>query len=114
MRIERFLIGAVAVCLGAGLLFGASCIVLAQAAKSAKGEAGEWGAVADGLRARIFAVAPKTDEQKPDISKAQRTSNYGSADKVTLLVELQNVGDKPIAVQGTRFGDSVTPPWPGK
>jgi hypothetical protein len=115
MRIEeRFSIGTIAVCVGAGLLFGASWTVLAQAAKTAKRQAIEWGAATGGLRARILAVVPETDEQKPDISKAQLTSKYATPEKVTLLVELQNVGQMPIAVQGTRYGDSVTPPWPGK
>ena len=33
---------------------------------------------------------------------------------MTFVVELQNVSDKPVIVQGTRYGDSVSPPWPGK
>src|SRR5260221_369499 len=114
MRVEQLLAMAIAICSGAGLFFPSNGTILAQPAKTANGQAREWGAAEGGLRTRIVAVTAETDEQKPDISKAQPTSKYTTPEKVTLLVELQNVGEKPIAVQGTRYGDSITPPWPGK
>ena len=45
---------------------------------------------------------------------AKRQATLSRAEDLTLLVELQNAGDKPLSLQGTRYGDSVTPPWPGK
>ena len=64
--------------------------------------------------ARIVAVAPTTDEQKPDWATAKRQATLSRAEDLTLLFELQNAGDKPLSLLGTRYGDSVTPPWPGK
>jgi hypothetical protein len=82
-------------------------------ARPAKSDA-EWGEAVGGLRARVIAVAPETDEQKPDFATAKRAAQYDHPDDVTLLVELKNIGQEPISVQGTRYGDNVTPPWPGK
>jgi hypothetical protein len=82
-------------------------------ARPAKVDA-EWGEAVGGLRARVVAVAPDTDEQKPEFAAAKRAAKYDHPDDVTLLVEFQNVSEQPIAIQGTRYGDNVTPPWPGK
>src|SRR5262249_7421785 len=82
-------------------------------ARPAKSDA-EWGEAVGGLRARVVAVALDTDEQKPNLATAKRAAQYDHPDDVTLLVELQNGSDEPILVQGTRYGDNVTPPWPGK
>ena len=108
-------------------LNGSASVVDAQADKNqpraqeqkrvSKGKVDErapWGEPTGGLRIRALAVTPKTDEQQPDFAKAALAGELSSAKDVTLLVELQNVGDKPLSLQGTRFGDSVTPPWPGK
>ena len=92
MRVEQILAVAIAICSGAGLFFPSNGTILAQPAKTANGQTREWGAAEGGLRTRIVAVAAETDEQKPDISKAQPTSKYATPEKVTLLVELQNVG----------------------
>src|SRR5436305_3924085 len=73
-----------------------------------------WGEASGGLRAALVAVAPNTDEQKPDLAKATAVTQFPHADEVTFLVELKNVSDKPILLQGTRYGDAVSPPWPGK
>jgi hypothetical protein len=73
----------------------------------------EWGETAGGLQMRVIAVAPDADEQKPDI-KAPPADKYSRVDDVTLIVELNNVGNKPVSLQGTRYGDSVGPPYPGK
>jgi beta-lactamase regulating signal transducer with metallopeptidase domain len=73
-----------------------------------------WGQVSNGLRARILAVAPDTDEQKPDWAAAKRQSTLLRAEDLTLLVELQNASDKPLWLQGTRYGDSYAPPTRGK
>jgi hypothetical protein len=94
--------------------------VEAQAPKRASGVAQKekadagWGEAGGGLRARIVAVAPDTDEQQPDIAAAKRVSQYADSEDVTLLVELKNVSDQPIALQGTRYGNTVSQPWPGK
>ncbi|MBS0262229.1 MAG: hypothetical protein JSS02_09790 [Planctomycetes bacterium] len=78
-----------------------------------------WGEAASGLRMRAVAVAAETDEQQPDFQKALSArrsgdSEYATPDKVTLLVEIQNVSDRPMALQGTRYGDAVSPPSEGK
>ena len=73
----------------------------------------EWGELAGGLRMRVIAVAPDADEQKPD-PKASPAEKYTNVEDVTILVELKNVGEKPVSLQGTRYGDSVSPPYPGK
>ncbi len=93
--------------------------VVAQAPKrdskasSLKDEDG-WGDAVAGLRARVVAVSPDTDEQKPDVGTAKRIAAYAHSNDVTLLVELKNVSDQPISVQGTRYGDNVSPPSSGK
>jgi hypothetical protein len=70
--------------------------------------------VSNGLRARVLAVAPETDEQKPNWAAAKRQATVTRAEDLTLLVELQNASDQPLSLQGTRYGDNVTPPWPGR
>ena len=67
-----------------------------------------WGEPAGGLRIRVIAVAPDTDEQKPK-APASPPENFANVEDVTFLVELQNVGDKPVVLQGTRCGDSFGP-----
>ena len=86
----------------------------AQAAADRAGKEASWGEPSAGLQARIVAVAPDTDEQKPDFATAKRATSLPRPEDLTLLVELKNVSDKAIALQGTRYGDSVTRPWPGK
>jgi hypothetical protein len=91
-------------------LFGLSATVYAQAGKNqpnskeptrtAKDKTdvhGQWGEAAGGLRLRAVAVAPETDEQKLDIAGSSLAAEYASAKEVTLLVEMQNVSDKPIS-----------------
>ncbi|HEV3117918.1 MAG TPA: RNA polymerase sigma factor, partial [Gemmataceae bacterium] len=73
-----------------------------------------WGKTSGGLRARLVAVAPSTDEQKPNPNTVAVVKQFAHADDVTFLVELQNVSDKPVSVQGTRYGDAVAPPSAGK
>src|SRR6266478_515616 len=114
-----------ALCLGLALVLPGFVAVASETAKAqvpkragavarvAKSDA-EWGEAVGGLRARVVAVAPDTDEQKPDFTAAKRVAEYDHPDDVTLLVELKNVSQQPIAIQGTRYGDNVTPPWPGK
>jgi len=100
-----------------GFVFTATELAYAQAPKGKSNTTNPdegWGEAAAGLRARIVAVAPDTDEQKPDVATAKRVTKFAHCDDVTLLVELQNVSDQPISLQGTRYGDSISPPWPGK
>ena len=85
----------------------------AEAADKA-GKDASWGGPSAGLQARIVAVAPDTDEQKPDFATAKRAIPLARPEDLTLLVELKNVSDKAITLQGTRYGDTVSPPWPGK
>ena len=73
-----------------------------------------WGQVSNGLRTRVVAVAPETDEQKPDWAAATRQATVTRAEDLTLLVELQNASDEPLSLQGTRYGDEFAPPTPGK
>jgi hypothetical protein len=96
--------------------FSASAVRQAWADGDAKasGAADIWGAPADGLQARIIAVSRSADEQHPEIPASAEAPSFMRADDATFLVELKNVSDKPILVQGTRYGDSVSPPWPGK
>ena len=115
MRIRNcFLAAAVAVVFSAILFQIRARITIAQQVTAPKGAAVGWGDPASGLRIRAVPVDSETDEQNPDISQARRVSKFTNSDQVTLLVELQNIGNEPIKVQGTRYGDSVTPPWPGK
>ncbi|MBI3861904.1 MAG: hypothetical protein HY290_08400, partial [Planctomycetia bacterium] len=93
---------------------GNSAAKKATPGKSRTEDRGQWGEPADGVRLRTIAVAAETDEQKPDFHKAKLATEYPTAKDVTLLVELQNVSNKPLSLQGTRYGDAVTPPWPGK
>ncbi|MBM4089709.1 MAG: M56 family metallopeptidase [Planctomycetes bacterium] len=73
-----------------------------------------WGQVSNGLRIRMVAVAPETDEQKPDWGAAKRQATVTRAEDLTLLVELQNASDTLLSLQGTRYGDSYAPPTTGK
>ena len=73
-----------------------------------------WGQVSNGLRARVVAVAPETDEQKPDWAAAKRQATVTRAEDLTLLVELQNASEKPLSLQGTRYGDASAPPTTGQ
>jgi hypothetical protein len=73
-----------------------------------------WGPVTSGLRARVLAVSPETDEQRPDWTTAKRQATFARPEEPTLLVELQNAGDRPLSLLGTRYGDEVAPPSPGK
>jgi len=86
----------------------------ADADAQASGAADTWGTPADGLQARIIAVSRTTDEQHPEFPALAEAIGFMRAEDATFLVELKNVSDKPILVQGTRYGDSVSPPWPGK
>lgn len=87
--------------------------VIAQAQAPNRPASDGWGEPAGGLRARVVAVKPDADEQKPVLPAAPAAS-YTRAEELTLVVELKNVSDKPVSLQGTRYGDSVSPPWPGK
>ncbi len=71
-----------------------------------------WGEAVDGLRMRVVPIAANSDEEK--VSLDQPVEQYATDDALTLGAEIQNVSDRPVALQGTRYGDSVTPPWPGK
>jgi beta-lactamase regulating signal transducer with metallopeptidase domain len=73
-----------------------------------------WGEASGGLQARIVAVTADTDEQKPDLATAKAMRKLTRPEDLTLLVELKNVSGKPLALQGTRYGDTVAQPWPGK
>lgn len=72
-----------------------------------------WGEQSAGLRIRVTPVAPDMDEQKPN-AQAASPEKFASFGDVTFLVELKNVGEKPVSLQGTRYGDSASPPYPGK
>jgi hypothetical protein len=73
-----------------------------------------WGEPSGGLRMRIMPVPHKTTEQRPDLATVPTSARFASAHEVTFVVELQNVSDKPISLQGTRFGDSTAPPRWGR
>ena len=53
--------------------------------RPAKSDA-EWGEAVGGLRTRVIAVAPDTDEQKPDFATAKRAAQYDHPDDGTILV----------------------------
>src|SRR5262245_52106620 len=92
----------------------ATTIGRAQAETEASGAAETRGAPAAALQARVMAVPRSADEQKPVIPTAQEKPKVFRAEEAAFLVELKNVGDKPISLQGTRYGKNVSPPWPGK
>jgi hypothetical protein len=96
------------------LLFPGSSPMTIQAAQDDSAGGSDWGKASGGLQARIMPVAPNADEQKPDAARAKRVKEFAQAEDVTFLVELKNVSDKAISLQGTRYGDSVSRPWPGK
>src|SRR5262245_49180351 len=60
----------------------------------------DWGPEADGLRCRMVAVPPSTDEESPDLAKT--TEQFARADEITFAVELKNVSDKPLTLLGVR------------
>src|SRR5262245_45728594 len=92
----------------------AATVNQAQAETQASGAAESWGAPGEGLQARIIAVQRSADEQKPVIPTALEKPKFFRAEDATFLVEVKNVGDKPISLQGTRYGKNISPPWPGK
>ena len=65
----------------------------------------------------VAVAKPETDEQKPDIAgaslAARRRLCVGQGGHTAGGIA-ENVSGKPISLQGTRYGNSVTPPWPGK
>jgi hypothetical protein len=73
---------------------------------------GGWGEAAGGLRIRVVPIAPTDDEERIDLDKPVGQFDHG--DDLTLGVEIENVSDRPVKLQGTRYGNNVTPPWPGK
>ena len=48
------------------------------------------------------------------LGHGQAAGDVDSCRDLTLLVELQNVSDKPLSLQGTRYGDEFAPPTSGK
>jgi hypothetical protein len=66
--------------------------------------ADDWGPETNGLRCRLVAVDPATDDEAPDANKT--VERFGSNADVTFAVELQNVGEKPLTLLGVRYGDS--------
>lgn len=66
----------------------------------------EWGrgeATANGLRARVIPVLSSMNEDA--IDPTQRVTHFAKSDDVAFVVELENVGDKPIKLLDTRYGD---------
>jgi hypothetical protein len=68
----------------------------------------EWGPIADGLQARVVVVAPEPDEQAPDFDAAERVNTFARPEQLTLLIEVKNVGDEPMVVQGVRNDDRMS------
>jgi hypothetical protein len=97
-------------CIGLAL----ATVTRARAQAGASGAAETWGASADGLQARLIAVPRSSDEQQPEFPASAEAPSFMRAEDATFLVELKNVSDKPVLVQGTRYGNTVSPPWPGK
>jgi hypothetical protein len=67
-------------------------------------EAGVWGPESNGLRCRVVAIDPKTDDEQPDLTAT--VDSFATGDDVTLGVELKNVGEKPVTLLGVRYGES--------
>src|SRR5256885_6102758 len=88
--------------------------IQAQSRADDNAAADTWGGAVDGLQARVVAIARSTDEDKPALPSAVESPKFFRAQDATFLVELKNVSDKPISLQGTRYGKNVSPPWPGK
>jgi len=65
------------------------------------------------LQLRIIPVAATADEQQPDLHQ-DHVTQFAKADDLTLIAEVKNVSDAPVSLLGVRYGNSVTPPWPGK
>lgn len=86
-------------------VFALPCITAADGAENR--EVG-WGEASESMQARVIAVSPETDEQEPDFSTAARVTTFRRPDEITLLVELKNIGEKPIVLRGVRYGDSVS------
>src|SRR6478736_6072784 len=112
LRFRRIRIAASPAIVCIGLVV--AIISRSQAENEASGAAETWGTPAEGLQARAIAVQRSADEQKPIIPTTLEKPKFFRAEEATFVVEVKNVGDKPISLQGTRYGKNVSPPWPGK
>lgn len=90
-----------------------SSSMTSRASIEATADAPAFGESTGSLKIGILPVAANTDEQKPSVAGTASGRNFAHSLDLALLVELKNVGDKPVSVQGTRYGD-VGPPWQGK
>ncbi|MFT5300514.1 MAG: hypothetical protein ACI814_001291, partial [Mariniblastus sp.] len=52
--------------------------------------------------------------QQPSIANAKPCGEFQLANDVTFLVEIKNDSAQEIKLQGVRFGEGVSKPWPGK
>jgi hypothetical protein len=64
----------------------------------------DWGPESNGLRCRLVAVSPTSNDESPDASKT--TNAFALSDDLTFAVELKNVSEKPLTLLGVRYGDS--------
>lgn len=63
----------------------------------------EWGPESDGIRCRLVAISPRTNDEAPDLKA--KAEAFAIDDDLTFGVELKNVSDEPITLLGVRFGD---------
>ena len=67
-------------------------------------DAKDFGPAVHNIQCRLTTVHPDTDDEKP--SRDNPANAFTTGDDLTFLVELKNVGDKPITLKGIRYGNS--------
>ncbi len=63
-----------------------------------------FGPESHGLRCRIVTVSPESDDESPDVGKPM--TEFDRPADLTIVVELKNVGDRPIMLLGVRYGEN--------
>lgn len=74
----------------------------------------DWGEPNNGIQIRALAVASGTDEQAPEFDVAKQVRDFDDPANVSFVVQFKNVSDKPIRLQGLRYGSSVSKSSQGK
>lgn len=87
---------------------GLASLSVACAASAQEVATSTWGESQNGLQARVVTVAPDTRENgELDFEAVKHASSFDRPEDITLLVELKNVGERPVELLGVRYGDRI-------